>query len=204
MLQLTRRQALQLIIAATGAATFKNQLHAAQGGTRGLGFDPDLLKKEIPWSRVLTDSEKSCLAALVDVLLPSDELGPAATEIGVVDFIDEWVSAPYAPQQKDAKVIRDGLKWLDGRSLLLHQQIFSKISSAQQLALVTAGFTAKTVENREGFSFLRLVRDRAAGAYFTTQQGWKAIGYVGNVPITGGFPAPTAEALKHAGLSSED
>ncbi len=33
--------------------------------------------------------------------------------VGVPDFIDEWVSAPYEAQQKDGKVIRAGLAWID-------------------------------------------------------------------------------------------
>ncbi len=191
-------------MAATGFATSRSLLFAESSVQRGLGADPDLLKKDIPWPRVLTDIEKKCLAGLVDVLLPKDDFGPAATDLGVVDFLDEWISAPYPAQQKDAKVLREGLKWLNGRAQLLHQNVFSDITLEQQVALIAAGFTEKTVEYREGHAFLRLVRDRAAGAYFTTTEGWKAIGYIGNVPVAGAFPAPTEAALKHVGLSSAE
>jgi hypothetical protein len=64
----------------------------------------------------MTAAEKRATAALADVLIPSDEFGPAASAVGVVDFLDEWISAPYEPQQRDAKVIREGLAWLDAES----------------------------------------------------------------------------------------
>ena len=34
------------------------------------------------------------------------------------------------------------------------------------------------------------------GAYYTTQEGWKDIGYLGNTPITGDYPGPTPEATR--------
>jgi hypothetical protein len=61
---------------------------------RIIGFDPDLLKKEIPWARLLTEREKLVATALGDLIIPADEYGPAASTVGVPDFIDEWVSAP--------------------------------------------------------------------------------------------------------------
>ena len=32
----------------------------------------------------------------------------------------------------------------------------------------------------KALSFFRLFRDRVAGGYFSTPQGWQAIGYTGN------------------------
>ena len=54
---------------------------------------------------------------------------------------------------------------------------------------------------RAAFSFFRLFRDRVAGGYYSTPEGWKAIGYAGNVPLVGDYPGPPPEVLKHLGLA---
>ena len=91
-LSLSRRDALRLIFVASALASALDI--TAFGVEGGLGADPDLLKKDIPWPRVLSAAEKRAATALADLLIPADEHGPAASAVGVVDFLDEWVSAP--------------------------------------------------------------------------------------------------------------
>ncbi|MDH3424917.1 MAG: gluconate 2-dehydrogenase subunit 3 family protein, partial [Gemmatimonadota bacterium] len=79
----------------------------------GTAWDPDLVAPTVPWARTLAESELAALAALCDVILPSDERSPAASEVGAHEFIDEWVSAPYPSNERDAVLIRGGLLWLD-------------------------------------------------------------------------------------------
>ena len=50
------------------------------------------------------------------MILPRDQLGPAASEVGVVEMIDEWVSAPYPQQQTDRPVVLEGLAWIEAES----------------------------------------------------------------------------------------
>ena len=38
------------------------------------------------------------------------------------------------------------------------------------------------------------------GAYYSTQEGWKAIGYIGNVP-TATFDGPSQEVLDKLGVT---
>src|SRR3954447_8763344 len=133
---LTRREAIQQILAASAlASTLNLRGFAAELDPPGLGFDPNLLKKEIPWPRLLTDREKRIVTALADVIIPADEFGPAASAVGVPDFIDEWVSAPYDQQVKDRKLIRDGLSWLDTEANKRFGKEFADSTVAQQTAL---------------------------------------------------------------------
>lgn len=164
-----------------------------------IGGDPNLLKKEIPWNRILTDAEKRTVTALADVILPADEFGPAASTLGVTDFIDEWVSAPYEPQQADLKTIRAGLAWIDQESQTRFQKPFADATVAQQTSLLEDIVQPNSSARKAGYNFFKLFRDRAAGAYYSTPEGWKALGYVGNMPLMQ-FPEPTEEALRHAGL----
>src|SRR4051812_31087845 len=197
---LTRREAIRQILAVTAVASALNlRGFAAELDAPGLGFDPDLLKKEIPWPRLLTEAEKKIVTALADVIVPADEFGPAASAVGVPDFIDEWISAPYDQQLKDRKLIRDGLAWLDAEANKRFGKGFADAAIAQQTALVEDIVKEGTDARKQARAFFIVFRDRAAGGYYTTPEGWKAIGYTGNVPLAE-FPGPPPEALAHAGL----
>ncbi len=197
---LTRRDALKRVIGLSVALAAADLPAFAQTSVRGIGTDPNLLKKEIPWPRVLTDAEKRMVTVLADIIIPADEHGPAASAVGVPDFIDEWVSAPYEQQQKDLKVIRDGLAWIDGESRKRFGKGFADAAPEQCSAILDDIVKEGTDARKQAHSFFTLFRDRAAGGYYSTPEGWKAIGYVGNVPMAE-FPGPPPEVLKHLGLA---
>jgi hypothetical protein len=191
---LTRREALRRILAASALAATLDITAFAADDVRGIGFDPDMLKKEIPWPRILTVAEKRIVTALGDIIIPADEHGPAASAVGVPDFIDEWVSAPYDTQQRDLGIIRKGLAWIDGEARKRFGKGFADCAADQQTTLAEAAITAER-------SFFRLFRDRVAGGYYSTPEGWRAIGYTGNVPLAGDYPGPPPEALAHIGIA---
>ena len=190
----------RILLASALATTLELRGFTAEPQAAGIGFDPNLLKKEIPWPRLLTDAEKEAATALGDVIFPADQYGPAASTLGVTDFIDEWVSAPYDQQVKDRKVIRDGLAWIDAEARKRFSKTFAGSTTEQKTALVDDMLKEGTEARKQGRAFFLLFRDRAAGAYYTTPEGWKAIGYTGNAPMVE-FPGPPPEALKHAGLA---
>lgn len=198
---LSRREAIRRILAASAlVATFELRAVTPSETTPGIGFDPDLLKKEIPWPRLLTEAEKRIVTALADLILPEDEFGPAASAVGVPDFIDEWVSAPYEPQIKDRKILREGLSWLDAEARSRFGEGFAECALDAQTAIVSDIVTEGTAARKQARGFFLLFRDRATGGYYTTPEGWKAIGYTGNVAMAE-FPGPPPEALKQASLA---
>ena len=200
--QLSRREAIRLILSATAVASTLNlRGFAAELQAPGIGWDPDLLKKEIPWPRLLTDAEKRLVTAMADLIIPEDEFGPAASAVGVTDFIDEWVSAPYPQQRCEGKIIREGLTWLDAEPQRRLTKGFPEATPEQQTALLDDILSEGSNARRLGYDFFRLFRDRVAGGYYSTPEGWKAIGYVGNVPLPH-FPGAPPEALAHLGLTS--
>jgi len=201
---LTRREAIRQILAATAlASTLNLRGFSAELDAPGIGFDPKLLTKEIPWPRILTVAEKQTVTALADLIIPADDFGPAASTVGVPDFIDEWVSAPYDQQVKDRKIIRDGLAWIDVEATKRFEKRFSNCTADQQRSILDDIVREGTAARKEARGFFILFRDRVAGGYYTTPEGWKAIGYVGNVPLLE-FPPPPDEALRRAGLLAVD
>jgi hypothetical protein len=199
-LPLSRRDALRRILTASALAASLDLTAFAAEDIARIGEDPNLLVKEIPWPRLLTPEEKRIVTALGDVIIPADEYGPAASAVGVPDFIDEWVSAPYPEQQKDLAAIRPGLAWIDGEAKQRFGKGYADCDLTQQTALVTEIVTDGSPARKAGYNFFKLFRDRVAGGYFSTPEGWKAIGYTGNVPSME-FAGPSPEVLKHVGLA---
>lgn len=209
-----RRQALKWIGAAAAAAAVFPQASAqdkltrpaaAPGGQR-IGWDPVLNKTYAPgdlWPLTLTPKQRKAAASLTDLILPPDrpeDMLPS--QLGVQDFIDEWISSPYDETAKDRPVIIEGLDWLDAESRRRFQKDFADLAEPQKCAIADdiCGKTAVKKEFKSAQNFFNRFRYLAASGYYTTPQGWKDIGYVGNVP-TVNFEGPTPEALKHLGLA---
>jgi hypothetical protein len=170
----------------------------------GYGTDPDLQKDwkaGEPWPLTLTLNARSTAKALADLIIPAEGGSPAASEVGVVDFIDEWVSAPYPQQRGDRPTVLNGLLWIEAESQKRFQKAFSALSDAQRAQIADDICTTKSkAEFADAAKFFAKFRDLTAGAFYTTPVGMKDIGYTGNVALTK-FDGPPLEALKKAGLA---
>jgi hypothetical protein len=206
-----RRLALKWIGAAAAAAAFlphataQDKLPRPAGGQR-IGWDPVLNRTYAPgelWPLTLTPKQRKAAASLTDLILPPDNPGDKQpSQLGVQDFIDEWISSPYDETAKDRPVITEGLDWLDAEAQRRFRKDFADLGEPQKCAIADdiCGKTAVKKEFKSAQNFFGRFRYLAAGGYYTTPQGWKDIGYVGNVPMVD-FPGPTPEALKHLGLA---
>lgn len=147
---------------------------------KGYGTDPNLVDPaKAPWSRILTPDQLQAAAILADYILPASGAAPSASALGVPDFIDEWVSAPYPDQVASRALLVPGLKDLSRKVL--------KASAADRAAALKA---------LHGTPFFISFRKLTVGAYYTTKQGFQDIGYIGNV-ARAADPGPS-EAVKAA------
>jgi Gluconate 2-dehydrogenase subunit 3 len=171
---------------------------SAPQGT-GYGTDPDLMNPVVPWSRTMTDAQLRTAAALADLMLPEDEMSPAASTVGVPDFIDEWISAPYPEQREDRVRILAGLEWLERESRGRFDTGFSATTTEQSSELLDslAFPVAATAELADQIEFFRRFRFLAVGAFYSTEAGMRDAGYVGNVAISGKYPGPSDAAMAH-------
>ena len=213
--QIDRRQALKWIGAAAAAAAIFPHASAqdklprpastAPGGQR-IGTDPVLNKNYVPgdlWPLTLTSKQRKAAASLTDLILPPNNPGDKLpSQLGVQEFIDEWISSPYDETLNDRPVITDGLDWLDAEAQRRFQKDFADLAEPQKCAIADdiCGKTPVKKEFKSAQNFFGRFRYLAASGYYTTPQGWKDVGYVGNVP-TVNFDGPTPEALKHLGLA---
>jgi hypothetical protein len=167
---------------------------------KGYGTDPDLNDPVVPWPMTLSRAELLTVAAAADLILPPEGGAPAPSQVGVPAFINEWVSAPYESQHKDRQLIIPGLAWLDKQSQSRNGGArFANAGAAKQrLILDDIAWKDRVKPGMEKpAEFFKRLRALTLGAYYTTQEGWKDLGYMGNSPTTGPYPGPTPEAVAH-------
>lgn len=171
----------------------------------GYGSDPNLLKIYKPgelWPLTFTSMQRRSATVLSDLIIPADDTSPSASAVGVVDFIDEWISAPYIVQQRDHKIVLEGLAWLEHESERRFSKLFASLEPAQLRNLcddICCAAKAKP-EFVEGAKFFARYRDLTAGGFYTTPEGRKDLNYVGNLPLAS-FEGPPLDVLKKAGLA---
>ena len=168
---------------------------AAKHDGIGYGGDPDRINPLVPWARTMTEGQLRTTAALCDVILPEDERSPAASAVGVPDFIDEWVSAPYPQQQDDRAFILRGLESLEQQSQERFGSSFASATEEQKTELVSAIAGAGATGDQS--EFFQRFRYLSVGAFYTTEAGMADVGYIGNVPSSGEYPGPSEEAMAH-------
>jgi hypothetical protein len=174
-------------------------------GQKGYGTDPELTKEWKaggPWPLTLTEQGRLTTQVLADLIIPADEHSPAASAVGVVEFIDEWISAPYPQQRGDRDLVLPGLAWVESEAQKRFSKSFSAITDAQraQIADDICSGTKARPEFATAAKFFAKFRDLTAGGFYTTPVGMKDIGYRGNTPMAT-FDGPPIEALKKAGLA---
>jgi hypothetical protein len=167
----------------------------------GYGQDPNLITPQPgPWPRLMSEAQLALTAVLADIIVPAEGETPSASEVGVPDVIDEWISAPYPLQQQHRSIIESGLLWIDSESRRRNQQSFVQLREPEQLEIVDdiAYSQLKTVPGLElPVTFFAGFRSLVVGAFFTSPEGIRDIGYLGNTPIRGDYPGPTSEAMAH-------
>ena len=107
--------------------------------------------------------------------------------------MNEWVSAPYPEQIDDRTIIFDGLRWIDTEAGRRWRRSFIEIDDESRQKIV-ADIARKTVDPTlaTASKFFQRFRFLVVGAYYTTPEGFKDIGYTGNVPLKS-FPPVTDE-----------
>jgi hypothetical protein len=180
--KIDRRTALAwmgVVGAATAAAAAGIVVYGPKTGgaeSKGYGTDPKLNPPvKAAWPRIMTKDQLQTAAILADYILPASGTAPSASALGIPDFIDEWVSAPYPDQVKDRPIILTGL---DG----ITRDVLGKDPAKRAAALAA----------QPGSAFFKRFRALTIGAYYTTEAGFKDIGYIGNV-ARASDPGPSAE-----------
>ncbi len=189
--------------AAAGAQpTTPSQPARLASGPRGTASDPDLLRPKKDWPRKLLASELATIAALCDVIIPADAKSPSASAVGAPAYINEHVSAPYDANARDLVRVRGGVSWLNLESDRRFGKPFTRLTLAEKTQICDdiCYLPKAKPEFQQGARFFSLMRNLTATAFYTTDEGMKDIGYIGNMALPKWDPPPPA-VLKHLGLA---
>jgi hypothetical protein len=207
-----RRTSIQWVLAASAAwpllgrsaAPAKSAAAVPAPTVHGYGTDPNLLTVYRPgqlWPLTFTAAQRRLAGVLSDIIIPADDRSPSASSAGVVDFIDEWVSAPYPDCRRDRPIVLGGLRWLDAEAARHFHKGFADLDGREQHGICDdiCDEARAAAERRKAAHFFARFRDLTAGGFYTTPVGRKDLGYIGNVPLPR-FDAPPAELLKRLNL----
>jgi gluconate 2-dehydrogenase gamma chain len=140
-----------------------------------------------PLPRALTAEQRKLTEMFVDRILPADELGPGALELGAANYIDIQLAGYLAPQ-KEAFVA--GLAALDAYAKETQGASFANLSAGQRDAVLTAITAEGAPENLR--AFFNLARTYTIQGTFGDPhyggnlggKGWDIIRYPGPRPAT--------------------
>jgi hypothetical protein len=168
MHELDRRTAIKWVLAASAALRLPSASFdalAAAPAAQGYGKDPNLMKVYAAgdlWPLTLSKEQRVTATALCDLIIPADDTSPAASSVGVVDFLDEWISAPYPEHVEDRKTIVDALSKVEGEAQRRFKTPFAKLSAQQMRTIADA-----LIEE----PFFKRYRELTAGGFYTTPVG---------------------------------
>lgn len=154
--------------------------------------------------KIFTDNffsshEIETVAELCDLILPATNTAGSASEAHVPEFIDFIVKE--MPNHQDP--LRAGIKWVDNHSESKFGIDFISLNAHQQTVILDEiAYPDKAAdEHKEGVEFFTLMRNLTLTGYYTSEMGFKDLGYVGNTPNN--WDGVPDEVLAEHGLSYE-
>lgn len=168
---------------------------AGSAAGQGYGRDPNLLHPHVTWPLTFTASQKGAVARLADVFLPEHGATPAASVLGVPDFIDEWVSAPYPQQREDRAILLEGLADLERHAGAPVHALDVKAAEDLVEGLQRRAAAGGASEAR----FFKRFRRICLIGYYTTPTGVAELGYIGYQP-SARFAGPPPQVLARLGI----
>lgn len=126
----------------------------------GYGKDPPRAKPRLDvWPLRLSADQRWAARTLADQLLPGDPNAtppcPPASKLGLEEFFDEWLSAPYPDQRDDRRLL---------------------IPLLDAVARTSTRAIPRNATLKQAVARFRVL---TAAAYYTTPEGLAAIGFVG-------------------------
>jgi gluconate 2-dehydrogenase gamma chain len=182
--QINRRAALKVIAVGVGTASTLPMLETHVRGQHPemqMGPTPTALAPAVEVARFFDPQELETIAAISDLIIPTDEHSPGARAAGVSGFIDLMVNE----SPNEVKTLwREGLAAVNRMSELQCSAVFIRASQEQQTALLKTisknERRPKTIEER----FFVAVKSMTVDAYYTSPIGiHQDLQYKGNAVL---------------------
>jgi hypothetical protein len=179
--RLSRRTVISTAL--TARATGQHPGHPHDGGQR-----------EVKPQVFLTPHEFATLRVLCDVILPADDVSPAASATGTPEYIDTLCRGNV----RIASIYHGGLAWLDSMCVKLFERTFLEARDGQRVEILQKIADPERTPSgwNAGVQFFDLVRKMTLDGYYTSPAGYRDVGYPGGKGMTT-YEVPEA-ALRQA------
>ena len=214
---LSRRDAVRRIAMALTAAGLGHGIDPASAAQVHEEIEGERTLRGEYTVKYFNEHEFRTLERLSELIVPADEGGPSGRDAGAPEFIDLLSSQ----NSELSGIFSGGILWLDNASEERHGSRFAEASEQDQTALLDALVEAERHETaddtnwdtreyrrfevfgvksasdaRRGVNFFVWARRMVVDAYYTSPQGIKDLGFVGNASHTE-YDVPQ-EAIDHA------
>lgn len=171
---LNRRDLLQAITLAPAAAmvplaALASPAAAQRGQSAIVGYRP----------RVFNAHEWKMIHVLSDRIIPADERTGSATQVGVPEFIDDWLNLKGGLLKTE---VLGGLAWIDMECNRHFHHDFMDCSEAQQNQILDRiAYPAKAAPaDANAVAAFNRIRDLVLGGFYSSKMGIADLQYKGN------------------------
>jgi gluconate 2-dehydrogenase gamma chain len=189
--QVSRRQLFYVIgsVPAVAAVTAGSAFAQQQEEHRHMAHGQQADAPKGPYQRKIFDEHQwHMVGVLSDIIIPADERSGSATQAGVPEFIDDWIS--FRKQEDgnnrlEAQIL-GGLMWLDRESNRQFEKAFADASPDQQKKILDRiAWPARASEDDHAWVlFFNTFRDLTVSGFFSSKMGVADLPYVGNTVVT--------------------
>jgi gluconate 2-dehydrogenase gamma chain len=138
-------------------------------------------------ARALTPEQRKTVEMLVDRIIPADEFGPGALELGAANYIDVQMAGYLAPQKE---AFLTGMEAFDAYAKETHGALFAELTPEQRDAVLTYISGEQAPPSLRGF-FNQVRTYTMQGTFGDPHyggnlggKGWDLIRYPGPRPAT--------------------
>ncbi|MBK8051909.1 MAG: gluconate 2-dehydrogenase subunit 3 family protein [Saprospiraceae bacterium] len=170
------------LLISTGCKDDKEVTNQSTTQTYLYGRTPEeeAVDKKLLSETFFTEKERKMVEILSDIIIPADDVSCSANEAGVPDFIEFMMK----DDKKLQVPVRGGLMWLENFSLATFDKSFDEITPDQRIVLIDQIAWPDKAEAamKPGVKFFNVMRNLTCTGFFTSKEGIKDIGYLGNRP----------------------
>ena len=126
--------------------------------------------------------ELATVRILADLIVPRDDHSGSASDAGVPEFLD-FVMTEWPEHQTP---LRGGLAWLDRESTRRSSKPFRELTAPEQTAILDdIAYPARAKPDMAtGVAFFNRFRDLVMSGFYSSEEGVKDLGYIGNTFVT--------------------
>lgn len=181
-MSISRRDVLKSLAVSAAATSVLRVIpaHAAEMAHKMIAAEKAAAPAKAYTPKFFSPHDYKTLQALCQTIIPPDADSGGAVEAGAPEFIDLLTS-----ENKDYQgTLGGGLMWLDSTCSDRYGKVYLECTPEQQKEILDKiAYRKNAIADsslNQGVAFFSFLRNMTADGFFTSQIGFKYLGYVGN------------------------